>query len=301
MRRLIVIALLLAALVSATGCAKQVTDEQTGEAVVTVVDAQAEPLKGASVTVTDASDKKTTVDTDKNGAAVFKGVAEGDYAVTVTMSGYVTTEDAVYVTAGEKQELTLELVSEDASGTTDSTIDKAILDSITSYRWKWITVSSGETPTNTTEGGIEKPDRSYYSTRTGSDVTEIYQVGDTVKMRNGADGEWNTYTGEEARSMMGMGDMFAGMLDGGYSFLENDSGFQRSNGGSVNGYSTQKYAYEVIRDDKATVSTTAWVVDSGEFKGVITRYEWKEVTDGKKSSFSWDVMDLNKNLGITLP
>jgi hypothetical protein len=300
MRRLIVIALLLVALVSAAGCAKPRIDDQTGEVVVTVVDAQTEPLEGASVTITDASDKKTTVDSDSNGVASFESLAEGDYAVAVAMSGYVTTEDAVYVTAGDKQELTVELASEDASGTTDSTVDKAILDSVTSYRWKWTTVSSGETQADTTEGGVEKPDRSYYITRSGSDVTEIYQVGDTVKTRNGPDEDWTTYTGQQAEALSGMGDMFAGMLDGGYSYLEDDTGFKRSDGGSVNGYSTQRYAYLVALDNDS-VTTTAWVVDSGEFKGVITRYEWKEVKDGKESSFSWDVMDLNKNLGITLP
>jgi hypothetical protein len=120
-------------------------------------------------------------------------------------------------------------------------------------------------------------------------------------MRTGTEGEWTTFTGESAEGMMGMSGIHTNMFSQGYSSIKDEnSGFKRSDGGTVNGYSTQKYVYAVTLQGAVT-STTAWIIDSGEFKGGITRWESKATKDGKTTSFTWDVFDLNKPVGHELP
>jgi hypothetical protein len=303
MRRGIVLLLLLS-LVLVVGCGKKTPPAETGSIRVTVEDDNGDAVKGATLTLTDREGKKSTASSDSNGKASFTDLPSGDYDLEGTASGYDGDSRSLSIDADE-QEATLTLSStsaseDDGSGTEQETGNTSILENVNSYRWKWSSMEEGKTNLSVAEGAFEKPDHEYFRTGNGEDVNEIYRVGNTVKMRSGTVGEWNTFTGDAAEGMMGMSGIYTSMFGQDYFSSRDDSGFKRSDGGNVNGYSTQKYVYE-ISINGAVTSTTAWVIDRGEFKGGTTRWETKSTKDGKMSSFTWDVFDLNKSIGIELP
>jgi hypothetical protein len=304
MRRGIVLLLLLS-MVLAVGCGKRQSPAETGSIRITVEDDNGDAIKGVALTLTDGEGKETTASSDGKGKASFTGLASGDYELEGTAAGYAADSTSLSV-AGDEQEATLILSSTTASGDDGSDTEQesgnaSILESVDSYRWKWSSMEEGKTNPSVAEGAFEKPDREYFRTGSGDDINEIYRIGKTVKMRSGTDGEWNTFTGDAAEGMMGMSGIYTSMFGQDYSSSsKDDSGFKRSDGGNVNGYSTQKYVYE-ISINGAVTSTTAWVIDSGEFKGGTTRWESRSTKDGKSNSFTWDVFDLNKRIGIELP
>lgn len=305
MRRGIVLLLLLS-LVLAVGCSKKAVPAETGSIRVTVEDDNGDAIKGVALTLTDGDGKKTTTaSSDSTGNASFTGLASGDYELEGLAAGYAADSTSLSV-EGDEQEATLTLMAESASeeGSSSSegvTADKGVLDNVISYRWRWSSLEEGKTVPSIAEGAFEKPDYEYFRTGTDEDINEIYRVGETVKMRTGTDGEWNTFTGDAAEGMMGMSGIYTSMFGQDYSSVsKEDSGFKRSDGGTVNSYSTQKYVYELALNGTVT-STTAWIIDSGEFKGSITRWETKSTKDGKTTAFTWDVFDLNKQIGIELP
>jgi len=222
-----------------------------------------------------------------------------------SVAGYAA--DSTFLSVeGDEQDTTLTptpmSASEDeSSNSEDETADESVLDNVTSYRWKWTSLEEGKTVPEIMGSAFEKPDREYYLSGTGDDLSEFYKVGKTVKMRTGTEGEWTTYTGDAAEGMMGISGLYTGLFSQGYfSIKEENSGFKRSDGGTVTGYSTQKYVW-AMKLQGAKMSITAWIIDSGEFKGGISRWETKSTKDGKKTSFAWDVFDLNKSIGIELP
>jgi len=300
-----IVLLLLLSLVLVAGCGKKAALAETGSIRVTVEDDNGDAIKGVALTLTDQEGKKTTASSDSKGGAFFPGLASGDYELEGTASGYGSDSTSLSVEADE-QEATLTLTSttaleDDGSGTEQGTDNASILENVTSYRWKWSSVEEDKTNASIAEGAFEKPDREYFRTGTGKDMNEIYRVGTTVKMHSGADDEWNTFTGDVAEGMMGMSGIYTNLFGQDYaSVSKENSGFKRSDGGNVNGYSTQKYVYEMSVNGTVT-STTAWVIDSGEFRGATTRWENRSTKDGKTASFTWDVYDLNKPLDIKLP
>jgi hypothetical protein len=304
MRRGIVLLLLLS-LVLVVGCGKKTAPAETGSIRVTVEDDNGDAVKGVTLTLTDREGKKTTAFSDSKGKASFTDLPSGDYDLEGTASGYGSESTSLSV-EGDEQEATLTLSStsaseDDGSGTEPETGNASILENVTSYRWKWSSLEEGKTDPSIAEGAFEKPDREYFRTGTGEGINELYRVGKTVKMRTSAQGEWNTFTGDTAEGMMGMSGIYTSLFGQDYSSVKNeDSGFKRSDGGTVNGYSTQKYVMAMTFDDAVT-SITAWVIDRGEFKGGTTRWETKSTKDGKTTSFTWDVFDLNKSIGIELP
>ncbi len=304
MRRGIVLLLLLS-LVLTVGCGKKQAPAETGSIRITVEDDNGDAIKGVALTLTDGEGEKTTASSDDKGTALFTGLASGDYELEGTAAGYAADSTSLSV-AGDEQAATLTLTSttasgDDGSGTEQETGNASILENVTSYRWKWSSMEEGKADPSVAEGAFEKPDHEYFRTGNGNDINEIYRVGKTVKMRSGTDGEWNTFTGDAAEGMMGMSGMYTSMFDQDYSSIsKEDGGFKRSDGGNVNDYSTQKYVYEISINGVVT-STTAWVIDSGEFKGGTTRWETRSTKDGKTTSFTWDVFDLNKPISIELP
>lgn len=304
MRRGIVLLLLLS-LVLTVGCGKKQVPEETGSIRITVEDDNGDAIKGAALTLTDGEGKKTTASSDDKGTALFTGLASGDYELEGTAAGYAADSTSLSV-AGDEQAATLTLTSatasgDDVSGTEQETGNASILENVTSYRWKWSSMEEGTTDPSVAEGAFEKPDREYFRTGNGEDINEIYRVGKMVKMRTGTDGEWNVLTGDAAEGMLGMSDIYTSMFGQDYSSIsKEDGGIKRSDGGNINGYSTQKYVYEISINGVVT-SSTAWVIDSGEFKGGTTRWETSSTKGGKTTSFTWDVFDLNKPIGIELP
>jgi hypothetical protein len=289
--------LLLLSLVLAVGCGKKAAPAETGSIRVAVEDDNGDAIKGAELTLTDGSGKKTTASSDSKGEASFSSLASGDYELEGSAAGYAVASTSLSV-EGDEQETTLTLTPMSASA--GETADKSVLDNLTSYRWAWASQEEGTVP-QVVEGAFEKPDREYFLSGTGADRNEIYKVGTTVKMRSGTGGEWTTLTGDAAVGIMSMSNLYSGMFSQGYSSIKDEnSGFTRSDGETVNGYSTQKYIYTVTIEGTVT-SITAWIIDSGEFKGGITRWESSATKSGKTTSFTWNVFDLNKPIGIKLP
>jgi hypothetical protein len=300
-----IVLLLLLSLVLAVGCGKKAVPAETGSVLVTVEDDNGDAIKGAELTLTDGTGRKTTASSESKGKASYSGLASGSYELDSSLARYAPDSTPLCV-EGAEQETTLTLTpmsaSEDESSSSEGeTADKGVLDNVTSYRWKWSSLEEGKTVPSIAEGAFEKPDREHFLIGAGDDLNEIYRVGTTVKMRTGTEGEWKTFTGDAAEGMMGMSGIYTSLFGQDYSSIKKeDNGFKRSDGGTVNSYSTQKYVYALTLDSAVT-STTAWIIDSGEFKGSITRWETTSTKDGKTTSFTWDVFDLNKSIGIELP
>lgn len=304
MKRIVIAGLLLVGLLVVAGCGKPTASVQTGTVTITVTDASGAPLKGAAVTLTDSDGKASNATSSSGGTAVFNAVAYGDYDVAASLAGYAEAIDTVTV-GSSSQEVSLSMASTapDSSGDSSTIGDASIIDSLNSYRYKWTTLAEGDTTPSVIEGGTEKPDSEYYLMRDkdGKLQLEFYKVNGTVKM--GTAGTWQTFSGDEAKNF-GYGDTFVSTLTGDYSNIkDNSSDWKRSDGGTVNRYDTDKYTY-TMDVNGVTMTASGYFIKSGEFKGVMTRYDISYQNDKdatKRSGYTIDVYDLNKKLGIKLP
>jgi hypothetical protein len=296
-----IVLLLLLSLVLAVGCGKQAAPAETGNIHVTVEDHNGGVIKGATLTLTDGTGKKTTATSDSTGKASFSGLASGDYKLEGSADGYATNSTSLSVAGGDQEStLTLASTSAQTSNPSGETADKDVFDGLSSYHWTFSTTGTNGV-TQQYEGASEKPDREYIVYGTGSGRTEIYEVGTAVKKRSGTGGKWNTVTGDAAQRLANLRNILFNELAERYSSITKEgSGFVRSDGGTVNGYSTQKYVLATTTGGTIT-NITAWVIDSGEFSGVITRWVSTETTGGKTTSVKWAFLDLNKPTGIKLP
>jgi uncharacterized surface anchored protein len=187
------ILLLLLSLVLAVGCGKKAVPVETGSIRVTVEDDNGDAVKGAGLTLTDGTGKKTTASSDSKGKASFSGLASGDYDLEGSLAGYAAASTSFSV-EGDEQETTLTMTSmsasvDESSSSEGETADKGVLDNVTSYRWKWSSLEEGKTVPSIAEGAFEKPDREHFLIGAGDELNEIYRVGTTVKMRTGTEGE----------------------------------------------------------------------------------------------------------------
>jgi hypothetical protein len=304
MKRAIIAGLLLIGLIVVAGCGKPTATVQTGKVTITVTDDAGAPLKGAAVTLTDSDGKALNATSGSDGTAVFNALAYGDYDVASSLTGYSEASDTITIDSSS-QEASLSMASTAANSSGDSgTIgDASIIDSLTSYRYKWTTLSEGDTAPTVVEGGMEKPDSEYYvmHDKNGKSQLEFYKANGTVKM--GTAGNWQTFTGDEAKNF-GYGDSFVSTLTGDYANMkDNSSDWKKSDGGSVNGYDTDKYTYS-IDVSGVTMTASGYFIKNGEFKGIMTRYDISYQNDKdatKRSGYTIDVYDLNKKLGIQLP
>jgi hypothetical protein len=303
-------ALLILGLLLIPGCGQPASKADTGAVTVTAVDSSGNALKGASVTLTGDDGATLTAVSDASGKAVFNGVAYGDYDVTSEKDGYAAGSGSVTVSEAT-QDTEVSMEAETAAGNSTATSDEtgaaevsdsSVLDSLHSYRYSWTVRDMGATATTSFEGGFEKPNDEYFITRDkdGKSTMEFYKVDGTVKLGSGD--SWQTLTGKDATDM-GFGDSFVSTLSGDYSFVKDHDEWKKSDGGSVNGYDTDKYVYSYTISG-ITTQATAWIIKTGEFKGVITRYQVTTQDDAdsaKSSSYVMDVTDLGKPLGIKLP
>jgi len=306
MKRVTAVLLVLSLLLVA-GCGKPAPTSQQGKVSILVADDTGASIKGVAVTLTNSDGKVLTATSSVGGAAVFNAVAYGDDDVASSMNGYADGTDTITVDSSS-QEVSLSMTSTTAnsavSGQDTTAIgDASIIDSLISYRYKSTALSEGDTTASVVEGGTEKPASEYFimHDKDGKTQLEFYKVGGTVKMGSG--NSWSTYAGNEAKNF-GYGDTFISGLTGSYLDMKSKSSdYKKSDGGSVNGYDTDKYVYSVDYSG-VTLTATASVINSGEFKGVMTRYDISYQNDKdatKRSGFTIDTYDLNKSLGIKLP
>jgi len=297
------IAVLLAlSLMFIAGCGNPTPKVETGKVTVTVTDSSGTPVKGATVTLTDGDGKKSTATSSTSGVAAFDALPYGDYDVASSMAGFDDSTDTVTVESST-QDISLDMM-ETATSPTDSDQDTAALvDSLTSYRYKWTTLSEGDATGSVIEGGREKPDSEYSIVRDkdGKAQMEFYKVGDTLRM--GTAGNWQTLSGDDAKDF-GYGDSFVSTLANDYESMKgNWSDWKNADGGTINGYDTDKYTYSGNANG-TTVTNTAYFIKSGEFKGIMTRYDVSYQSDAdatKRSGYTLDVYDLNKPISIRLP
>ena len=306
MRKTVAVMLALG-LMFIAGCGNPTAKTEVGKVTITVTDSNGTPVKGATVTLTDSDGKESTAISSAVGVAAFGALPYGDYDVASSMAGFDDNTDTITVDSGT-QDVSLDM-TETATSSTDSGQDAtdigdaSIIDSLTSYRYKWTTLSEGDVTASVVEGGMEKPNSEYYimHDKNGKSQSEFYKVGETVKM--GTAGSWQTLTGDEAKNF-GYGDNFVSNLTEDYSNMkDNSSDWKKSDGGSVNGYDTDKYTYS-IDVSGVTITASGYFIKSGEFKGVMTRYDISYRNDkdaAKRSGFTIDTYDLNKPLGIKLP
>jgi hypothetical protein len=303
----VAVGLLVLSLLLVAGCGNPTPKTETGKVTITVEDGSGTVVEGAAVTLTDGDGKVLSATSSADGAAVFNAVAYGDYDVASSMNGYTDGTDTITVDSSS-QDLSLSMTSTAAnpsdSGEDNSAIgDATVIDSLTSYRYKWTTLSEGDTTASVIEGGMEKPSSEYYLMRDkdGKTQIEFYKVDGTVKMGSGDN--WQTFTGDEAKNF-GYGNTFVSGLTGSYEDMKSKSSdYKKSDGGLVNGYDTDKFTYSVDVNG-TTLTSVGYFIRSGEFKGVMTRYDISYQNDKdatKRSGFTIDTYDLNKSLGIRLP
>ncbi|HWQ21814.1 MAG TPA: carboxypeptidase-like regulatory domain-containing protein [Clostridia bacterium] len=302
------IAVLLAlSLAFFAGCGNPTPKVETGKVTITVTDGNGAPIKGATVTLTDGDGKETTAASSSSGVAVFDALPYGEYDVASSMAGFADGTDTITVDSSS-QDVALDMTADTGDSTdsgqdTDAIGDVSVIDSLTSYRYKWTTLSEGDARGSVIEGGTEKPNSEYSIVRDkeGKAQMEFYKVGDTLRM--GTAGNWQTLSGDDAKDF-GYGESFISTLSNDYADMKSNwSDWKKSDGGAINGYDTDKYTYSGNANG-TTVTDTAYYIKSGEFKGVMTRYDISYQSDAdatKRSGYTIDVYDLNKPLGIKLP
>ena len=299
-------ALLILGLLLMPGCGQPASKAETGTVTVAIADGSGTALKGASVTITSDDGTTLTAVSDASGKAVFNNVAYGDYEIVTAKDGYAAGSGSITVSEAV-QDTDVSMEAETAAGDDTETgtadvRDSSVLDSLHSYRYSWTVRDMGATATTSFEGGFEKPNDEYFITRDkdGKSTMEFYKVDGTVKLGSGD--SWQTLTGKDATDM-GFGDSFVSTLSGDYSFVKDHDEWKKSDGGSVNGYDTDKYIYSYTISG-ITTQATAWIIKTGEFKGIITRYQVTTQDDAdsaRSSSYVMNVTDLGKPLGIKLP
>lgn len=302
MKRTIAVLLAMSLLLT-VGCGSPMPNTPTGKVTVSVAESDGTAVKGATITLTSVEDTVLTAAADPAGTAVFEGVAYGSYDVAASMSGYANGSDIITVDSSS-QEVSLAMESNSADSSQDGVDVSAVsvLEAITSYRYKWTYRDMNETGSTAVVGGFEKPGREYVAMRdsAGKSTTEFYRVGETVMIGSG--NNWKTLKGAEAKGAT-LGRPFASTLSGDYSFAKGQKQPKKSDGGWVNGYTTDQYVYQYGAGG-VTTTATAWVIKSGDFKGIVTRYQVHAEQDGDtatNSDYTMDITDLGAPLGIKLP
>lgn len=190
----------------------------------------------------------------------------------------------------------------DQSPDTGTAADEELFEKVKSYTFTWKWRDAGNEADNTIEGTRVQPDSFRMVTRQADgDAEEIVIVGSTAKLRSG-EGDWLTIEGESVSGMDSMGDSFVSQMKSGYSFLAEHKFWKRENGGTVNGYATEKYTYTGPLDDRNAFWSLN-VISSGEFRGIITHYEVhnSETDTSGQEWFIMDVADLNAAPQVKLP
>lgn len=295
--------LLTMSLLLTVGCGSPMPKVRTGKVTVTVAESDGTAVKGATITLTNIDGTVLTATAGSTGTAVFEAVAYGSYDVAASMSGYTNSSDIIAVSS-TGQDLSIAMESDSADSSQDGVEASAasVLETLTSYRYKWTYRDMNETGSTLVVGSFEKPDREYVAMRdsTGKSTTEFYRVGETVRIGSG--NNWKTLEGEEAKGA-GLGRSFVSTLSGDYSFAKAQKQPKKSDGGWVNGYSTDQCVYH-YGVGGVTTTATAWVIKSGDFKGIVTRYQVYAEQDGDTSAnsgYTMDITDLGTPLGIKLP
>ena len=302
MKRTIAVLLAMSLLLT-VGCGSPMPRIQTGKVTVTVAESDGTAIEGATVTLTDTDGNMLTATAGPTGVAIFDAVAYGKHDVVASMSGYANGSDIVTVDSSS-QDVSLVMKSNSANSSRDGVEVSAasVLETLTSYRYKWTYRDMNETGSALVVGSFEKPDREYVVMRdsTGKSTTEFYRVGETVRIGSG--NNWKTLEGADAKGAV-LGRSFVSTLSSDYSFAKAQKQPKKSDGGWVNGYSTDQYVYQYGAGG-VTTTATAWIIKTGDLKGIITRFQVYAEQDGDtsaNSNYTMDITDIGKPLDIKLP
>jgi hypothetical protein len=302
MKRTIAVLLAMSLLLT-VGCGSPMPKIQTGKVTVTVAESDGTAVKGATITLTNIDGTVLTATADPTGTAVFEAVAYGSYDVATSMSGYANGSDTVTVdSSSQNVSLAMESNSADSSRDGVEVSAASALETLASYRYKWTYRDMNETGSTLVVGSFEKPDREYVAMRdsTGKSTTEFYRVGETVRIGSG--NNWKTLEGADAKGAS-LGRPFVSTLSSDYSFAKAQKQPKKSDGGWVNGYSTDQYVYQYGAGG-VTTTATAWIIKTGDLNGIITRFQVYAEQDGDtsaNSNYTMDITDIGKPLDIKLP
>jgi hypothetical protein len=302
MKRTIAVLLAMSLLLT-VGCGSPMPEIRTGKVTVTVAERDGTAVKGAMITLTKIDGTVLTATADPTGTAVFEAVVYGSYDVATSMSGYANGSDIVTVNSSSQGvSLAMESNSADSSRDGVEVSVASVLETLVSYRYKWTYRDMNETGSTLVVGSFEKPDREYVAMRdsTGKNTTEFYRVGETV--RTGSGNNWKTLEGDDAKGAS-LGRSFVSTLSSDYSFAKAQKQPTKSDGGWVNGYSTDQYVYQYGAGG-VTTTATAWIIKTGDLNGIITRFQVYAEQDGDtsaNSNYTMDITDIGKPLDIKLP
>ncbi len=276
--------------------------------IVTVKDDAGNALSGAIVSLNSENEKST----DSSGKVIFDSLKPGDYEVKAEKEGYEPAGNDVTLKEGDKQTLNLVLKKkveqiEEAKKFSDLKSYKAIVESTSTND-----NDNGKIVLIQDNYGKEKHITIYG--KDGKVQFELYVVGDKAKMRSG-DEKWTEVPSAAAEGLTGstLGFAEAMMKNTIIYFNEAVKGgsekysVKRVGIGSetVNGYSTYKYhliAEGGTGENKGSVVGDIWIINKGPYKDYTTRMVLKySDASGVKTTFTVNLVDIGKNMQITLP
>ncbi len=310
----VAIVLLIAAFIF-TGCGGGTNQGGTSEnnnkpavaqLIVTVKDDAGNALSGAIVSLNSENEKST----DSSGKVIFDSLKPGDYEVKAEKEGYEPAGNDVTLKEGDKQTLNLVLKREveqveEAKKFSDLKSYKAIVE-FTSNDDN----DNGKIVLIQDNYGKEKHITIYG--KDGKVQFELYVVGDKAKMRSGNE-KWTEIPSTAAEGLTGSTLGFAeGMMNNTVSYFNEAAegknerySIKRVGSETVNGYPTYKYhliAEGGTGENKGSVVGDIWIIRKGPYKDYTTRMILKySDASGVKTTFTANLVDIGKNMQITLP
>jgi hypothetical protein len=274
--------------------------------IVTVKDDAGNTLSGVTVSLNSENEKST----DSSGKVIFDSLKPGDYEVKAEKEGYEPASDDVTLKEGDKQTLNLVLKREaeqveEAKKFSDLKSYKAIVE-FTSNDDN----DNGKIVLIQDNYGKEKHITIYG--KDGKVQFELYVVGNKAKMRSDNE-KWTEIPSTAAEGLTGSTLGFAeGMMNNTVSYFNEAAegknerySIKRVGSETVNGYPTYKYhliAEGGTGENKGSVVGDIWIIRKGPYKDYTTRMILKySDASGVKTTFTANLVDIGKNMQITLP
>ncbi len=281
----------------------------TAQLIVIIKDDAGNSLSGVTVSL-DQSKETDFTETDSSGKAIFDSLKPGDYEVKAEKEGYEPASDDVTLKEGDKQTLNLVLKREaeqveEAKKFSDLKSYKAIVE-FTSNDDN----DNGKIVLIQDNYGKEKHITIYG--KDGKVQFELYVVGNKAKMRSDNE-KWTEIPSTAAEGLTGSTLGFAeGMMNNTVSYFNEAAegknerySIKRVGSETVNGYPTYKYhliAEGGTGENKGSVVGDIWIIRKGPYKDYTTRMILKySDASGVKTTFTANLVDIGKNMQITLP
>ncbi|MEA3314179.1 MAG: carboxypeptidase regulatory-like domain-containing protein [Caldisericota bacterium] len=276
------------------------TQPKTSTITVSVFDEDGNTLSDVSLTMGDYSGE-----TGDSGKYMFNDVESASYTIRASKDGHEDESEDIVVSAGENKTvlLTLKKVEEEAEELKNYSSEK-------SYR----AVMEGQL----SPGGINRIIIEHDNYGNSQHLTiydedekefEMYIVDDKAKTL--MDNEWMDVPLEQVQVMLSTGylnlpeAMASGAAESYNTAITTPDfsyGVEKIGRETVNGYPTTKYhMFSKITSEEETGTSDIWIINSGSYKGYATRMVVTIKSSGEEETFTINITDLGKDMGIQMP